>query len=203
MGVHGPGRALPAARPGVRGGCRQAPVARVILPGPPSAYVDLLTGASESFDDEVAASTPYWLLIGEADPITLAAEQKVAAGDMLLIEADPATWRDDPRAAIDRLVALQVGQRSKAVYMWAYARRGVGEGELTFEGIGVDPPVWPPVSHPYGERQGRMIELDGLPDDGPGARTSKEAEASRPRTRRGHAVRKIVGIVRLLVRRWS
>ena len=59
---------------------------------------------------------------------------------MLLIEADPAAWRSDPKAAINRLVALRVGKRTKADYMWAYARRGVGEGELTFEGIGVNRP---------------------------------------------------------------
>ena len=49
---------------------------------------------------------------------------------MLLIEADPAAWRSDPKAAIDRLVALRVGKRATARYILAFARRGGGWVEV-------------------------------------------------------------------------
>ena len=72
-------------------------------------------------------------------PDTLATEQKVAAGDMLLIEADPATWRYDPEAAIDCLVALQVGKRADREVYISLRQQGAAKGEWAFDDFGAGP----------------------------------------------------------------
>jgi len=65
------------------------PVASVCLPGQPSADSPFLPDARAPELTSLYSPSRYWLLLGRAEPAVRAAEPKLTAGDLMLLETDP------------------------------------------------------------------------------------------------------------------
>jgi len=106
------------------------PVAVGILPGPPSAHVQLLTGDRHPVAEAMERPTRYWLAVQTDSPLLEPTELKIATGDFLLIETDSEwTSRDDLLAG--RLCALRLRRGDACSYVWAIVGREADQLKTT------------------------------------------------------------------------
>jgi len=91
----------------VSGGGRMRPVVDVLLPGPPQEHLALVSGLGYPVAVEFHSTTSYFYRVPAAAPV-VASDEKVAAGDKLMIETGAKfTRRLD--AILGRLCAFRVG----------------------------------------------------------------------------------------------
>src|SRR4051794_31806674 len=72
-------RSVPSGEP-------MLPVARCVLPGPPQGESALMTGSLFPVAASFHRASRYWLEVQPHDPVALAPEQRIAVGDLLLME---------------------------------------------------------------------------------------------------------------------
>jgi hypothetical protein len=109
------------------------PVARVILPGPPSNNVGLLAGSRVPIAAFYFAPSRYLLEVQADDAVVRVPELKIAAGDLLLMETDGAVWRGNVRVLNNRLCAVRSEVGDRPQHLLAKARVDPLEGTLSFD----------------------------------------------------------------------
>lgn len=90
-----------------RGGTANlVPVSKQLLPGPPRATPELLDPVTLPTSSPFLLDAPYWFRVSADSPLVARAEERVAAGDYLLIEAGP-SWTGRLTACVGRVVVLR------------------------------------------------------------------------------------------------
>ncbi len=198
--LHGHGEPLLAARQDALAEGWPVPVSRVILPGPPASHPELLTGASFPLAGTFYRESRYWLQVADDDPIVAEPAEKIAAGDLLLLDADAGYWEADLRVAANRLVALRLGGRGVPRYALARCRLDPTSGTPGFRNYGAeDVPAAAPRPVPFNtERQGRAVErFEDHRDVDPRVVAGSPPPGRRPRQ---HVRAAMVGVCVLVIR---
>jgi len=134
------------------------PVARCVLPGPPQGEAALLTGALFPVAASFHRPSRYWLEAQPYDAVVLTPEHRIAAGDLLLMEADAGVWGRNPQVLVGRLCAIREGGDAASFVLdrlgWDPARRRLVRETTAPKGV-------PPEAIPGSMgRAGRFIELE-------------------------------------------
>lgn len=155
-----PGQDVPTGEP-------MLPVARCVLPGPPQGESALMTGSLFPVAASFHRASRYWLEVQLHDPVALAPERKVAAGDLLLMESDAGVWGWNPQVLAGRLCAIRERGDAPSFALdrlgWDAAERWLVRETPTPKG------GLPEALRGYGVRAGRAIELESpAAPEGPG-----------------------------------
>ena len=108
------------------GGGRFCPVARRLLPGAPGDFPHLLEGASRPVADAFYSDTAYWFAVPPDCPLAAEEEEKVKAGDFLLMETSP-EWTRRVERMYFRVIALRQGGGGEDTFL--LGRLGWGEAD--------------------------------------------------------------------------
>jgi hypothetical protein len=166
-----PGQLQPSAGPTL-------PVASAILPGPPEAFLHMLTAARFPVSSYHFRLSRYWLKVGEGDPITRDDAWKVLAGDLLLVESDSRYWLDDLNALVDMPCARRRQREGHMEFVLGVVERTTDGGGLRFKEFGrvaVGQPGWsvrrkrkrPVDTHEPADEQRQAPAVDTTPADKP------------------------------------
>lgn len=115
----------------------ELPIADSILPGLPSAHNGLLIGQTLAVTEGHYRATRYVYRIPSAEPIVGLPAEKVAAGDLLIMEADAGAWLTNLLALADRLCGVRVPGIGGHVCVLARARLDRRTHDLRFDTFGV------------------------------------------------------------------
>lgn len=85
------------------------PVARAVLPGPPLSVPDMLTGERHPVAEAFTRQTRYWLQVQPSTPILRVESLRLMAGDLMLIEGDPA-WARQADMVVGRPCGVRLGR---------------------------------------------------------------------------------------------
>ncbi len=109
------------------------PVAAGVLPGLPEQHAHLLTGARHPVAEALDRPSRYWLELPSGSPLLGDESLRLLAGDLLLIEADPA-WTGRPDLVDGRLggIRLARGQQGTEYPLGKFYRSPQG---LIFEAL--------------------------------------------------------------------
>ncbi len=153
------------------------PVAAGVLPGPPEQHPQLLTGQRHPVAEALDRASRYWLELPPGSPLLRDESLHLLAGDLLLMEADPA-WTGRMDLIEGRLggIHLPRGQQEASYPLGKFSRGPLG---LIFDALDMAlrlvtfpvPPFVPPQETP--------------PPSAPEAPESEE----RHRTRKGPTLR--------------
>ena len=198
--LSGEGEPLLADRHPGSADCWEAPVSQYLLPGPPAEHDRLFAGTTFPLAGRFYRPTRYFYRVGGGDPIARADAEKVAPGDLLLLDADAEIWRANRQVLADALVVLHVRGRGGLDYALARIGSDAAGGRLAFDAFGLDALATPVVGGKPGftmrvgdERAGRAIELDdtpaGSPATGVGEGHSRERPEPKPKSPRSEARR--------------
>jgi hypothetical protein len=101
------------AAPGDQGSGLFVPLARQLLPGPPQEYPHLLDLRQVAVVPAMHSPTAYGYVLLSEDAITQNTAEKVAVGDVILLETAPA-WTKDLDRCRGRLCAFRLGGSTPA-----------------------------------------------------------------------------------------
>jgi hypothetical protein len=76
---------------------RGIPMTNVLLPGPPSAHREMITGGWVTVPEIVASPSVYWLALQSTQPVVKKSSSEFRTGDHLLMETDPAKFPKEDR----------------------------------------------------------------------------------------------------------
>ena len=76
---------------------RGIPMTNVLLPGPPSAHQDMITGGWVTVPEIVASPSVYWLALQSTQSVVMKPSSGFRTGDHLLMETDPARFPKEDR----------------------------------------------------------------------------------------------------------
>jgi hypothetical protein len=99
--VSGTGQPIPFPERG------SLPIAAGVLPGPPLEYPHLLGGSRHPVADALSRPTRYWLLLAQNSPLVREPSLRLAPGDLLLLDSDPA-WTRRPDLTDGRLCGVRL-----------------------------------------------------------------------------------------------
>jgi len=183
----GEGEPLLAARHPGPAECWEAPISQYLLPGPPAEHDRLFAGTSFPLAGGFYRPTRYLYRVGGGDPIARADAEKVAPGDLLLLDAGAEIWRANRQVLANALVVLHVRGRGGLDYALARIRSDTASGRLTFDAYGLDALATPVVGGNPGfkmrdgdVRRGRAIELDDTPAGSPATSIGEGYSRDRP-----------------------
>ncbi len=91
------------------------PVAAGLLPGPPLLFPQLLSGSRHPVADALGRPTRYWVALAPDSDLVREPRLRLAPGDLLLLEADPA-WTRRPDLTDGRLCGVRLAARPEPVY---------------------------------------------------------------------------------------
>jgi hypothetical protein len=112
------------------------PVAVAILPGAPADHPLALSGEHYAVSGFHYRPTRYWLRVTEEIPEKARAAGRLEPEDLVLMEADPRGWRDDPRVLVGRLCGLRRLRDGSPIYILAAITASSDTGELTYDAFG-------------------------------------------------------------------
>jgi hypothetical protein len=107
-----------------------------ILPGGPADHPSGLAGEHYPIEGFHYRPTRYWLRVTEQIPEKVRVAGRLELEDLLLMEADPKCWRDDPRVLVAKLCGLRRLRDGSPVYILAAINASSGTGELTYDAFG-------------------------------------------------------------------
>ncbi len=115
----GEGEPLLAARHPGSGEIWEAPIAHILLSGPPTEQAGLFEATTFPLAGAFYRPTRYLYRAGAGDPIVRMDSEKVAPGDLLLLETEDGLWKADRRILAGALVAIRVVSRDGFDYVLA------------------------------------------------------------------------------------
>jgi hypothetical protein len=134
------------------------PVAMGVLPGPPAEHVQLLTGARHPVAEALDRGSRYWLALQPSSPLVRAPELSLLAGDLMLMETDPA-WRSRLDFVDGRLCGAHIpGEPSESRYeLGKLGRDSTGFFLNLYSHIVrlTGQPLPSPPTHPEADRSGQ------------------------------------------------
>jgi hypothetical protein len=107
-----------------------------ILPGGPAVHPSGLTGEHFPIAGFHYRPTRYWLRVTGQIPEKARVAGRLELEDLVLMEADPKCWRDDPRVVVGRLPGVRRVRDGSPVYILAAITASSGTGELTYDAFG-------------------------------------------------------------------
>jgi hypothetical protein len=122
--------ARPMREPAAAPGSASLPIAVKILPGRPVDHPLGLTGMRFPVALEFFGPHRYWLRWSTEITIIAEPRDRFEAGDLLLLETDPASWAEGPGLLRSRLCAFRLARRGGSQYV--LARWGA---EVELEGL--------------------------------------------------------------------
>ena len=115
------------------------PTAAGVLPGPPLRHPHLLTGARHPVARSLDRDTRYWLSLSPTSPLLREPALRLAAGDLLLVEADP-EWTGRPDMTDGRLCGVRFLALPEPTYELGLVSSSQGEAIVKLVGGAFAPP---------------------------------------------------------------
>lgn len=117
--VSGEGPPLLASDPNMPSEGWPVPIVTSLLPGSPEEYQALLTGKKLLMPSGIHSPSRYFYDLPEPkkEPLLDYGKELLAIGDLLLMEADAAAWRDNLRVLDDRLCAVRLKSELMGIFL--------------------------------------------------------------------------------------
>jgi hypothetical protein len=192
-----PGQLQPSAGPAL-------PVSTIVLPGPPEAFLRMMSGAYFPVSTFHFRLSRYWLKVAEGDPITRDDAWRVLAGDLVLLESDSRYWLDDLNALVDMPCARRRQCEGHVEFVLGVVERATDGGGLRFREFGrvaVEQPV-----RRVPRKRVRPVDTDEPADEqrqAPAVDTTPADKPSPPRDADDVDVQDLVAVGILLHRIWG